>query len=124
MGHAIRVTVAADLRHVRIRVRDKGGGLSDEVANVWSYSVARLGAGRLGWNADLPTQTSWEDPFVGLGIKKDLMGLPLVKLYTQYLGGSLDLMTVPGVGVDAWLSFQRLDVGSGNTSTVVPVPFN
>merc|ERR1719373_108633 len=53
---------------------------------------------------------SWADPLAGLGIKQRLgMGLPLTRLYTQYLGGSLDIMSIPGVGVDTFLQLRRID---------------
>jgi len=30
------------------------------------------------------------------------MGLPLCRLYTKYLGGSLQLMSVPGAGTEGF----------------------
>ena len=37
------------------------------------------------------------------------IGLPLSRLHARYLGGSLDLVSLPGSGVDAYLSLPRVD---------------
>ena len=37
------------------------------------------------------------------------IGLPLSRLHARYLGGSLDLVSLPGYGVDAYLSLPRVD---------------
>ena len=41
------------------------------------------------------------------------MGLPLCRLYTKYLGGSLQLMSVPGAGGDGRGSSTAVDGGDG-----------
>ena len=35
------------------------------------------------------------------------MGLPLCRLYTKYLGGSLQLMSVPGAGTEGFGGTQN-----------------
>ncbi|CAE7476136.1 Pdk2, partial [Symbiodinium necroappetens] len=49
---------------------------------------------------------AWEHqgtPLAGYGV-----GLPLSRLYAQYLGGSLHLMSMPGEGTTAFLHLKRL----------------
>ena len=47
------------------------------------------------------------------------VGLPLSRLYAQYLGGSLNLMSMPGEGTTAFLHLKRSLDGQGATSLVV-----
>lgn len=112
----VSVFVGADDHQVMIEISDKGGGIPPHYADkIWSYSYANCGTANghsLVEDAEtLPS--SWADPLAGLGIKQRLgMGLPLTRLYTQYLGGSLKLMCIPGVGVDAFMHLRRIDVAS------------
>uniref|UniRef100_A0A7S2Q1D3 Protein-serine/threonine kinase n=1 Tax=Zooxanthella nutricula TaxID=1333877 RepID=A0A7S2Q1D3_9DINO len=87
----ILIVVCADETHIAIRVSDRARGIPFAVGNrVWSYlySTARRG----------PTELS------GYGV-----GLPLSRLYARYLGGSLDLISMPGFGTDAYLMLPRLE---------------
>lgn len=95
----VRIAVCADQRQVGIRIADEGGGIPFGSADrVWSYLFST-------------SQDQFEDyakldsPLSGRG-----MGLPLGRLYASYLGGSLELMNVPGVGVDAYLFLSRIDI--------------
>lgn len=45
-----------------------------------------------------------QSPLSGKGI-----GLPLSRLYARYLGGSLEVINMPGLGVDAYLFLARID---------------
>lgn len=111
----VTVFVGADDYQVMIEISDKGGGIPPQYAErIWSYSWATSGSPSSGKHSG-PVQdelmpSSWSDPLVGLGIKQRLgMGLPLTRLYTQYLGGSLELMSIPGVGVDTFINLRRID---------------
>ena len=42
------------------------------------------------------------DPLAGLGF-----GLPLARCYAEYLGGSLRMLSMPGLGVDMVLQLHR-----------------
>lgn len=92
----IQVLVAADNNQVAICIRDKSGGLPTGAAErVWSYAFSTAGM-------QVPFTSS--SPLTGRGL-----GLPLSRLYAAYLGGSLEVMNVSGVGVDAYLFLQRID---------------
>jgi len=93
----IKVTVCADRRKVAIRISDKGGGVSfGDAERWWSYT----------FSTSMQTNKDYMDssPLCGKG-----MGLPLSRLYARYLGGGLELMNMPGVGVDAYLFLNRIE---------------
>jgi len=93
----INVTVCADEKQVAIRISDRAGGVPDGKADeIWSYLFS---------TSEQPFQDYVESgsPLAGRGV-----GLPLGRLYARYLGGSLEIMTVPGTGVDAYLFLRRI----------------
>jgi len=94
----IVVTVCADQKQVAIRIADQGGGFPFGKADeIWSYLFS---------TSKQPFQEYLESgsPMAGWGV-----GLALGRLYARYLGGSLQLMNVPGTGVDAYLFLRRID---------------
>lgn len=94
----IVISVGADETQVAIRIHDKAGGIPFNVAdNVWSYMYSTV-------NSDTEDFSSQGTPLAGYGV-----GLPLSRLYARYLGGSLHLMSMPGVGTSAYLYLKRLE---------------
>ncbi|CAJ1429960.1 unnamed protein product [Effrenium voratum] len=88
----IHVVVCADKRHVVIRITDRARGIPRQIGSkIWSYLYSGS-----------PTAISGLS--FGYGI-----GLPLSRLHARYLGGSLDLVSLPGYGVDAYLSLPRVE---------------
>lgn len=92
----ITVTVSSDAGRVAVRVRDLAGGIPREAQErIWSYSYSSA-----------PRQAeAWEHrgtPLAGYGV-----GLPLSRLYAQYLGGSLQLVSLPGEGTFSYLHLRR-----------------
>lgn len=118
----VRVIVAADQRQVKIQVSDNGGGIRpSEADSIWSYALSSFEeqGDNASWGDPMGNFTSWADPLSGLGLKRRIgMGLPLIKLYTEYLGGTLELMSLSGVGVDAYLSFRRIEARGGTTDVL------
>lgn len=129
----VEVTICEAQEHVIIRISDRGGGIPrDELPYLWSFSkgpqsqkrlenlgrVPRMAAtmqelhveDELG-RADLRTpnyQSSLSSltsrpPNLRLG-----MGLPLSRVYAEYWAGSLELHSLEGYGVDAFLQISRL----------------
>jgi len=95
----IIVTVCADQKQVAIRISDKGGGVPfGNGDKIWSYQFS---TSKWPYEAYL----DGESPLSGWG-----MGLPLGRLYARYLGGSLELMHMPGIGVDTYLFLSRIPV--------------
>eukprot|EP00927_Polykrikos_kofoidii_P067924 TRINITY_DN63348_c0_g1_i1.p1 TRINITY_DN63348_c0_g1~~TRINITY_DN63348_c0_g1_i1.p1 ORF type:complete len:421 (-),score=80.12 TRINITY_DN63348_c0_g1_i1:82-1344(-) len=94
----IVITVVADASQVVIRVDDMAGGIPFSVADrVWSYMYTTAGKGE----SAFPQEGT---PLAGYGV-----GLPLSRLYARYLGGSLKLMSLPGIGTSAYLNLKRLE---------------
>ncbi|CAL1167791.1 unnamed protein product [Cladocopium goreaui] len=106
----IRVSLCADDSQVVIRVSDRAGGMHSKCASeVWSYlfttsPVHAASAQRVEPHRPWGVDGHGESPMAGRGI-----GLPLCRLYAMYLGASLHLMNMPGLGVDAYLFLNRID---------------
>merc|ERR1719188_1079334 len=76
-----------------IQISDRAGGIPFDVGqHVWSYLYTTA-------NKDKKKATA----LAGFGV-----GLPLSRLYASYLGGSLDLVSLPGYGTHAYIYFPRL----------------
>lgn len=129
----IEVTICEASQHVIIRISDQGGGIPrEEMPYLWSFSkgpqsetrlenlgqVPKMAAtmqelhihDELG-RADLKTPSygsslstlSSRPPNLRLG-----MGLPLSRVYAEYWAGSLELHSLEGYGVDAFLQISKL----------------
>lgn len=100
----IEIRVASDESQVAILVDDKGGGIPFErQPHVWSYMYSTAKGnlicektGAIVEAAARPT------PMSGYGV-----GLPLSRLYAEYIGGSLHLMSMPNYGTHAYLFLQQ-----------------
>jgi len=135
IARPIKVSVCADESQVVIRISDRGGGMPSQVAQgLWSY-VSRVGAhsskrapdaspAGLGTDIDSideallespagPPTTFVERPWAVFTGSSPLsgrgIGLPLSRLYAKYLGGSLEVVNLPGLGVDSFLFLPRID---------------
>eukprot|EP00929_Paragymnodinium_shiwhaense_P010884 TRINITY_DN11592_c0_g1_i1.p1 TRINITY_DN11592_c0_g1~~TRINITY_DN11592_c0_g1_i1.p1 ORF type:complete len:488 (+),score=114.02 TRINITY_DN11592_c0_g1_i1:91-1554(+) len=108
----IKISVSANPRHVVIRVSDRAGGIPwQESQQMWTTSISSVAEtssldDALAERPSLPycglkDSTS---PLSGRGV-----GMPMARLYAKYLGGSLRILSLPGVGVDAWLYLHRID---------------
>lgn len=103
----VSITIGANQQQVMIKISDRGGGIPEGAAGkLWSYAWSEKKGGLMKPTAKL---ASFDDPMEGLRQQRLGMGLPLCRLYAKYLGGSLKLMSVPGAGVDTYLSLQRID---------------
>ncbi|CAG8493791.1 12707_t:CDS:2 [Ambispora gerdemannii] len=114
----IIVTICSGPTDIHIRVSDQGGGIPDEIySHIWSFSSShKLSDDKKSENKFLNfekvpkmagTVEEQEDamipPLLHLGI-----GLPLSKVYTEYWGGALKILTMDGYGTDAYVKITRL----------------
>lgn len=106
----VSVTVSADETHMMICVADRGGGIPFDIFDsVWSYlhSTTRVktwGEGDVGDSGtDQSGSPSSPSELAGYGI-----GLPMSRLYARYLGGDLNLISLPGYGTHAYVFLPRL----------------
>ncbi|KAI2619068.1 alpha-ketoacid dehydrogenase kinase [Hypomontagnella submonticulosa] len=131
---SIEVTVCEAQQHVIIRISDQGGGIPrDVMPYLWSFGKGPLKNQRLENLGQVPlmaatlqelrvddknlvalqseksghdnslTSLSTRPPNLRLG-----MGLPLSRVYAEYWAGSLELHSLEGYGVDAFLQISKL----------------
>lgn len=133
----IEVTVCEAQKHVIIRVSDQGGGIPrDVLPYLWSFSKGPRSRQRLenltqvpfmaatmqelrtndGRNplpsSPMPAYPSYDDSLTPLSTRPPHlrlgMGLPLSRVYAEYWAGSLELHSLEGYGVDAFLQISKL----------------
>ncbi|KAJ2657375.1 hypothetical protein IWW48_004557 [Coemansia sp. RSA 1200] len=105
----VLLTVSRGNGRVAIRIRDSGGGIPRRIhAKVFDYSFTTAAAAATAADSD-PTAQAFESapaaqgPFAGLGF-----GLPMTKIYAEYFGGSLHLVSLEGYGCDAFLELPSI----------------
>ncbi|XP_065863943.1 pyruvate dehydrogenase (acetyl-transferring) kinase, mitochondrial [Euphorbia lathyris] len=97
----VRIIVAEGIEDVTIKVSDEGGGIPRSgLPKIFTYlySTAR---NPLDEHRDLGTADSVT--MAGYGY-----GLPISRLYAQYFGGDLQIISMEGYGTDAYLHLLRL----------------
>ncbi len=129
----IEVTICEAQQHVIVRVSDQGGGIPrDIMPYLWSFSkgphshrlienleqVPRMSATLQELRAeDTPLAGRDGDPAQGSSLSslsrrlpnlKLGMGLPLSRVYAEYWAGKLELHSLEGYGVDAFLQISKL----------------
>lgn len=94
----ITVRVSSDPAQVALQIFDRGGGIPFEhQPHIWSYQYSsKRGPKEPG---KLKVDGT---PLAGFGV-----GLPLSRLYAEYIGGQLHLMSMPNFGTHAFLFLSR-----------------
>lgn len=108
----IVVTIASNDTDFVIRVSDRGGGLPQKlVQKAFEYNFTTAGAIKEGYQGgifdsfvDTPQSTPTPGKMHGYGF-----GLPTARAYANYLGGSLTMETMEGIGTDVYLRLGHLD---------------
>ncbi|KAI1414295.1 alpha-ketoacid dehydrogenase kinase [Hypoxylon sp. FL1857] len=130
----IEVTVCEAQQHVIIRISDQGGGIPrDILPYLWSFGKGPLKNQRLENLGQVPLMAATlqelrvdDGKLTGLQSEKSGhdsslsslstrppnlrlgMGLPLSRVYAEYWAGSLELHSLEGYGVDAFLQISKL----------------
>ncbi|KAK5058796.1 hypothetical protein LTR84_011060 [Exophiala bonariae] len=126
----IEVLICEAPQNVVIRISDQGGGIPrDIIPFLWSFNKGPRSASRLENFRDVPTLagTMQEVRLSGnLGTKGKIrdsslstlasrppdfrlgMGLPMSRVYAEYWAGGLELHSLEGYGVDAFLQISKL----------------
>lgn len=108
-NYPVRVTVCGDDDTVVIRTTDAGGGIPlDVLPSVWSYLYTTARPVGEDDATQSESEESEEDeesvsPMAGFGC-----GLPLSRTYSSYVGGRLELTSMPHHGCSAYLYLNRL----------------
>ncbi|XP_064593751.1 branched-chain alpha-ketoacid dehydrogenase kinase isoform X2 [Zonotrichia leucophrys gambelii] len=106
----IVVTIANNDIDLVIRISDRGGGIPHDLLDKvteYHFSTAELSAQdpRLGGPLrPLMDASGQAGPMHGFGF-----GLPTSRAYAEYLGGSLVLQSLQGVGTDVYLRLRHID---------------
>ena len=109
-GDEIRVTLCSNETDVLFRISDQGGGMTKEVYDsLWSYGNYKR-FGNLEKIQQLEAKLNERASLViRLGI-----GLPMSKVYVEYFGGDINIMTMEGYGTDAYVRIPRLGTQNEN----------
>ncbi|XP_059141301.1 3-methyl-2-oxobutanoate dehydrogenase [lipoamide] kinase, mitochondrial-like [Physella acuta] len=109
----INVTIANNEHHFVIRISDRGGGIPAKIMNrVFDYNFTTSGAllddkvdgGLFGQFMNADHTGPAPGKMHGYGF-----GLPSSHAYAKYLGGSLTLESLEGIGTDVYLRLSHID---------------
>ncbi|KAK6199938.1 mitochondrial branched-chain alpha-ketoacid dehydrogenase kinase-domain-containing protein [Scheffersomyces amazonensis] len=100
----IKVIISEGIEDICIKISDEGGGIPrSEVPLIWTYLYTTVSQ-----TPELDqSQNSFKAPMAGFGY-----GLPISRLYAQYFGGDLKLISMDGYGTDVYLHLNRLSSSS------------
>ncbi|KAI1079309.1 alpha-ketoacid dehydrogenase kinase [Whalleya microplaca] len=132
----VEVTLCEAPKHVIIRISDRGGGIPrDTLPYLWSFGKGpkkhqslenltqvplmaatlqevRVGDGNFSGLQDGRTGSGHDSSLRSLSTRPPNlrlgMGLPLSRVYAEYWAGSLELHSLEGYGVDAFLQISKL----------------
>lgn len=131
MPPPIEVLICEAPQHVVIRISDQGGGMPrDILPYLWSFNKGPRNAARLRNLEKVPTMAATINELQGVRDSHILpqmsrdsslsslssrppglrlgMGLPMSRVYAEYWAGSLELHSLEGHGVDAFLQISKL----------------
>ncbi|EGV62744.1 [Pyruvate dehydrogenase (acetyl-transferring)] kinase isozyme 2 [Yamadazyma tenuis] len=102
----VKVIISEGSEDIAVKISDEGGGIPrSEIPLIWTYlytTVSQTPVLDSEYN-----QTSFKAPMAGFGY-----GLPISRLYAQYFGGDLKLISMEGYGTDVYLHLNRLSSSS------------
>jgi pyruvate dehydrogenase kinase 2/3/4 len=114
----IQVTVSANEADVYFRVSDQGGGMSKERYDcLWSYqSRAQTGDfNDFKQVQKVPTSIDGRASQASkMGHRHLGIGLTMSRIYAEYWGGELQVITMDGHGTDAYVRIPRLGTNTEN----------
>lgn len=105
------ITIANNEADFILRFSDRGGGIDHEMIDkVQQYHFSTAGSevtdSRLdgGIFGNMMGSEPKNVQFYGFGF-----GLPTCRAYAEYLGGSLDIVSMQGIGTDVYLRLKHID---------------
>ncbi|XP_077995486.1 branched-chain alpha-ketoacid dehydrogenase kinase-like [Glandiceps talaboti] len=109
----VSITIANNDTDFVIRISDRGGGIPHQnVGKVFQYHFTTSGSctdervtrGLFGEIMNADQQGPGGGPMHGFGF-----GLPTSRAYAEYLGGTLTLQSMQGIGTDVYLRLRHID---------------
>lgn len=109
----IKITLCSNDQDVLFRISDQGGGMNKQVfSELWSYGNYKR-FGNMEHVEQLEAKLNEHDKMVmRLGI-----GLPMSRVYAEYWGGDINIVTMEGYGTDAYVRIPRLGTQNENIIT-------
>ncbi|KAJ1798382.1 hypothetical protein LPJ59_002535 [Coemansia sp. RSA 2399] len=113
----VLITVSRGNGKVAIRIRDRGGGIPRRIHSKvfdYSFTTAKQSNAAAGNDQSDPTTDAFDSapegqgPFAGLGF-----GLPMTKIYAEFFGGSLHLISLEEYGCDVFLELPSIKADHG-----------
>jgi hypothetical protein len=104
-GGPVRATIGHSGGLVFVRLSDQAGGMTPQMEQrCWSMGVTSLTTEELmvGEDGSLNSIANYSSPLTGIGA-----GMGLCRMYLQFLGGDLQIMNIPGWGLDSKISFVK-----------------
>lgn len=97
----VKVIVAEGTEDITIKISDEGGGIArSALPLIWTFMYTTAAPE----SVDQDFQgTEFKAPMAGFGY-----GLPIARLYAQYFGGNLKLISMEGYGTDVFLHLNKL----------------
>lgn len=104
MPFPIFLRISADADQVALQIADRGGGIPFvRQPRIWSYEYSTApGTLVCPETGMILRQTSNPTPLSGSGC-----GLPLSRLYAEYIGGTVHVMSMPNFGTNAYIFLSR-----------------
>jgi pyruvate dehydrogenase kinase 2/3/4 len=105
--HPIKVIITKGEEDVTIKVADRGGGIPRSwMDHIWKFGHSH--------HSDPQESHAEFGTSEGAGARIRGFGLPLARIYARYFGGELNLKSMEGYGVDAYLHLPRLGTSCEN----------
>lgn len=107
----VRITLCRNTDAMILRISDQGGGMSPQMlAKCWEWSFTTANdddADNVGLLGDIAKNNPNDGQLAGLGF-----GMPMSKMYSEYFGGSLQVVSMNGYGTDVYLTLTNLDTSA------------
>jgi [3-methyl-2-oxobutanoate dehydrogenase (acetyl-transferring)] kinase len=111
----VNITIANNDVDFIIKISDRGGGIRHDIFDrIWEYGFTSSGYTNISNSAySRPTSDGLFDAIMENRASGKMhgygFGLPVCKAYAEYLGGSLSIETMQGIGTDVFIRLRHID---------------
>mmetsp|Transcript_126992 Transcript_126992/g.253836 ORF Transcript_126992/g.253836 Transcript_126992/m.253836 type:complete len:474 (+) Transcript_126992:33-1454(+) len=128
----VRVQIVHGHEDLTFKISDEGGGISrTRMGDIWKFMYSTYRRSRSPWHKAAPSRGKYgptagdsignplQRPYKGAILAGYGVGLSLSRLYAQYFGGDLKILSLDGFGTDVYLHLSRLGTRCENLPQVV-----